>query len=61
MKKQPDSTAPDFTQCAHWGQGGRFIYDPETGLRTPVVEDAAPAEVEAVPAVAQPVSTKKGK
>lgn len=33
--------APDFTNCPYWGQGGRYIGDPVTGLRVRV--DDAPA------------------
>lgn len=43
---------PDFTQCPDWGKGGRYLYDPATGSRTPVV-DEVPAE--------STEPTKKGK
>lgn len=34
-----------FTQCADWGKGGRFVYDPVTQTRTRVPdEDSTPAE-----------------
>lgn len=43
MKSTPNPT-PDFTADPHWGKGGRYVFDPATGLRTPVPEpaDAAP-------------------
>lgn len=28
--------ALDFTNCPHWGAGGRYIYDPATKTRTRV-------------------------
>lgn len=31
----------DFTQCPFWGQGGQFVFDPATGLRTRVGEPGA--------------------
>lgn len=54
----PDVPA-DFTACPYWGQGGRYVVDPATGLRTPVNE--APAA--ALPASAAPLepNAKKGK
>lgn len=55
-KPDPAPAAPDFTQCPDWGKGGRYIYDPATGTRTPVMDE--PAE-SAEPATTTP--TKKGK
>lgn len=31
--------AGDFTDCPNWGKGGRFVVDPTTGQRVPVVEE----------------------
>lgn len=38
----------DFTDCPNWGKGGKYVVDPETGRRAPVVEQppAAPAETD---------------
>lgn len=49
----------DFTACPHWGKGGRYIVDPATGQRVPVVEtpdNNAPVDNQ----VSEP-ATKKGK
>lgn len=27
----------DFTDCPHWGKGGKYTVDPKTGKRSPVV------------------------
>lgn len=32
---------PDFTVCANWGQGGRYVFDPATQQRTPVIDPDA--------------------
>lgn len=29
-----DHSAPAWINDAHWGQGGRFVFDPVTGQRT---------------------------
>ncbi len=44
-KKQ---AAPDFTKDPYWGKGGRYVVNPDTGLREP----APPAVDEAEPAAA---------
>lgn len=56
----------DFTSCPHWGQGGRYVVDPVTGLRVPVPSEpaaadtgAAAADSDAPPPPETP--TKKGK
>ncbi len=58
QQKQPG----DFTGCPHWGKGGRFVVDPATGQRVPVVEQeptpAASEESKADPAPATK-STKR--
>lgn len=54
-KPAPTPAAPDFTQCPDWGKGGRYIYDPVTGVRTPVVDDAEIADSTAT------TTAKKGK
>lgn len=56
----PKSTDHDLTQCPNWGQGGRYTYDPATGIRTPIVDEepTPPAEPEAGE---QPAPVKKGK
>ena len=37
--------AARYMNDEHWGKGGRYILDPATGLRTPVVESkTAPAD-----------------
>jgi len=33
-----------FTECEHWGVGGSYVFDPATGLRTRVPDEA---EIEA--------------
>ena len=43
---------PDFTGCPHWGKGGRYLYDPATGKRTP-----APAAAESAAATESIEST----
>ena len=42
-KTSPAATAPaqDFTACPHWGQGGSYVVDPATGLRTRVGDEPA--------------------
>ena len=40
------SQSNDFTGDAHWGKGGRYVMDPVTKLRVPVVETGAPAPAE---------------
>lgn len=36
----------DITQCPDWGQGGQFVMDPVTGMRTRLGEPpAAPGEL----------------
>ena len=56
----------DFTSCPYWGKGGRYIADPVTGVRTPVVEGAEPSAapdqvdpVVAVDATVKPLKEKK--
>lgn len=50
-KKQPPPSsaatpAPDYSSCPYWGRGGRYVYDPATGTRTPVVEEEFPAAID---------------
>ena len=44
----------DFTADPYWGQGGRYIADPATGLRRPALDpvpvDAGPEAPETSPA-----------
>lgn len=48
----------DFTDCPQWGQGGQFMYDPETQKRTRIVPvEEQPAATEGAVEVA---SVKKG-
>lgn len=48
----PAPAAPDYSNCPYWGRGGRYVYDPQTGRRTPVDvaqvegDTAAPQESE---------------
>lgn len=51
----------DFTACPNWGQGGRYIYDPDTGERTPVVDEEAALTPPADVAATDTQATKKGK
>lgn len=59
----------DFTNCPYWGIGGRYIADPDTGVRTPVVEGAelpepapaVPDQVDQVVAVDTTVKPQKEK
>lgn len=57
----PKTTDHDLTQCPNWGQGGRYTYDPATGIRTPIADDesAMPAVPEAGEQPAAPI--RKGK
>ena len=49
----------DFSNCPFWGQGGRYIADPVTGVRTRVVDEPAPATAPAPAAGAPtPVATQ---
>lgn len=34
--KPAEPADQDFTQCPFWGQGGQYVFDPATGLRTRV-------------------------
>lgn len=69
-QKTPARAAKEFpTDCPHWGKGGSYIRDPDTGQRTLVgdVVVTEPTELVKLPAsAAQPVagkatSTDKGK
>lgn len=59
----------DFTACPHWGQGGRYMVDPATGARVPLLTEpqTAPGTVEVMTAVAgdtltvPETTTKKGR
>lgn len=58
----------DFTNCPHWGHGGRYVVDPETGQRVPVItgESVSPGTGEVMTAVegntlASEKPAKKGK
>lgn len=31
----PPPAAPDYTRDPHWGRGGRYVIDPQTGARVP--------------------------
>lgn len=44
---------PDFTDCPNWGKGGKYVVDPETGARVPVVEQEIPAPAETGQPVAE--------
>ena len=33
------SNDPDYINDEHWGKGGRYIFDPATGIRTPVTSE----------------------
>jgi len=48
--KSGGSTPLDFTKCPHWGKGGSYTADPETGLRTRVSD--APTAIDTAPASA---------
>lgn len=56
---------PDFTDCPNWGKGGKYVVDPETGARVPVVEQETPAPAETDQPVAEEQTDqpkpKKGK
>lgn len=42
----------DFTNCPYWGIGGRYVFDPVTGNRTPVPANDTPAPLPAADVVA---------
>lgn len=49
-KKDPAAIPPadiptHFLNCENWGNGGRYIYDPTTGTRTPVPDEPEPGAV----------------
>lgn len=56
----PDPT-PDFTACPNWGKGGRYIYDPATGQRTPVIDpDSVVTEEHTSNGTGQPMTATPG-
>ena len=40
MKEEAKADAPAWINDAHWGQGGRYVFDPATGCRTRLDEAA---------------------
>lgn len=52
---------PDFTDCPHWGKGGRYVVDQATGRRVPAVADVADGEAPTPTEVLNETPTKKGK
>jgi hypothetical protein len=48
--EKTNDVATQFTQCEHWGKGGRFVFDPATGTRTlvdPLTATTAAADEQA--------------
>jgi len=50
-----DPKPKELTDCPDWGQGGSYIRDPKTGIRT-LVSRTAPADDAPAPAVEPPAA-----
>ena len=58
MNEQAPADATAWINDMHWGQGGRYVFDPATGQRT---RQDDPASTENTPAIEaeQPMKGKK--